>query len=132
MPQDPSPRGASPPDRSPPEAGAQAGPPGTAPVTFDQVFARILSRRGADPAQSYVAALSGKGEDALLCKIGEESAELLIAAKNGERAAAIHELADLWFHLMVWMAHAGYSLDDVRAELGARFGRSGLARPVQP
>lgn len=97
-------------------------------VSFDQVFARILSRRNADPAESYVAALSAQGEDALLQKIGEESCELLIAAKNHARDAAVHELTDLWFHLMVWMAHAGYSLDDVRAELGARFGRSGLNR----
>ena len=110
-----------------------ASPPtGVPPVTFDQVFERIRSRRGADPGESYVAALARQGEDALLQKIGEESCELVIAAKNGGRAAIVHELADLWFHLMLWMAHAGYSLDDVRTELGARFGRSGLSRSGAP
>lgn len=99
-------------------------------VSFDQVFDRIRSRLGADPAESYVAAIAAQGEDALLQKIGEESCELVIAAKNasehGAHGAAIHELADLWFHVMLWMAHSGYSLDEVRAELGARFGHSGM------
>jgi phosphoribosyl-ATP pyrophosphohydrolase len=116
----------------PNDATAESGRP----VSFDQVFERIRSRQGGDPAESYVASLFAKGEDALLQKIGEESCELLLAAKNasaerGEgpaRAAAIHELTDLWFHLMVWMAASGFSLDDVRGELGARFGRPGLRR----
>ena len=101
----------------------------SAPISFDQLYDLIVSRHRADPAQSYVASLQGKGLDAILKKIGEESSELLIAAKNGDRAAALHELADLWFHMMVWMAHAGYSLDDLRGELGARHGRSGLRNP---
>jgi phosphoribosyl-ATP pyrophosphohydrolase len=95
-------------------------------VSFDQVYDLIVSRHSANPAESYVASLERKGLDAILKKIGEESSELLIAAKNGGRAEALHELADLWFHMMVWMAHAGHSLDDLRGELGARYGRSGL------
>ena len=93
-------------------------------VTFDQVYTRILQRRGTDPANSYVARLSGQGEDAILQKIGEEGVELVIAAKNRERDAALHELADLWFHMMVWMAEAGYTLNDLRQELGRRYERS--------
>jgi phosphoribosyl-ATP pyrophosphohydrolase len=89
----------------------------------------IVSRRAADPAESYVASLQAKGLDAILKKIGEESSELLIAAKNGDRGEGLHELADLWFHMLVWMAHAGHSLDDLRGELGARYGRSGLRTP---
>ncbi|MCZ6749264.1 MAG: phosphoribosyl-ATP diphosphatase [SAR324 cluster bacterium] len=96
-------------------------------VTLEQVYDRIAARMDADPEHSYVAALNRKGEDAILKKIGEESSELLIAAKNGRKPEAIHELADLLFHLLVWMVRAGYTLDDVRAELGARFGRSGLS-----
>ena len=87
-----------------------------------------MSRRRGDPAVSYVARLTQEGRDAILQKIGEESTELVIAAKNDDPAAALHELADLWFHLLVWMADAGHTLDDLRAELGRRFGRSGLSR----
>lgn len=94
-------------------------------VSFDRVFARIESRRGADPAGSYVARLMERGEDAILQKIGEESCELVIAAKNGGRSERLHELADLWFHLMVWMAHTGVSLDDLRRELGTRYAAAG-------
>ncbi len=96
-------------------------------VTLEQVYDRIAARMDADPEDSYVASLNRKGEDALLQKIGEECCELLIAAKNGRKPESVHELADLIFHLLVWMARAGYTLDDVRAELGARFGRSGLS-----
>jgi phosphoribosyl-ATP pyrophosphohydrolase len=92
---------------------------------FDQLYELIRSRHAADPAQSYVASLQTKGLDAILKKIGEESAELVIAAKNPDRAAAVHELADLWFHMMVWMAHAGITLDDLRAELGSRHRQPG-------
>ena len=91
----------------------------------------ILARRDAEPAQSYVASLNAKGEDAVLQKIGEEACEVVIAAKNGEAGAAIHELADLWFHLLVWMARAGITPADVESELGRRFGHSGLEKSTE-
>jgi phosphoribosyl-ATP pyrophosphohydrolase len=61
-----------------------------------------------------VAALTRQGEEAILRKIGEESGGWVIAAKNGGKEAAIHEPTDLWFHVMVWMAHVGHSLDELR------------------
>ena len=79
-----------------------------------------------DPQTSYVAALTAKGADAVLRKIAEESTELLLAAKDGDRDAAVHELADLVFHLLVWMATTGITPEDLERELGARFGKSGL------
>jgi phosphoribosyl-ATP pyrophosphohydrolase len=91
------------------------------------VYGVIRERMGADPAESYVARLLAGGPDAVLQKVGEESCELIIAAKNGDRAATVHELADLWFHVLVCMAQAGITPEDVEGELGRRFGRSGLA-----
>jgi len=86
----------------------------------------IAARRGADASTSYVAALNAKGLDAILKKVGEESAETVIAAKNGERAAIVHETADLWFHCVVMLAWHGIKVADVMAELERREGRSGV------
>jgi phosphoribosyl-ATP pyrophosphohydrolase len=86
----------------------------------------LESRRGADPETSYVAGLYRAGTDAILKKIGEESAETILAVKSGERAGIVHEIADLWFHCLVLLAHEGIKPADVLAELERRFGVSGL------
>lgn len=86
----------------------------------------LESRRGADPETSYVAGLYHAGTDAILKKIGEESAETILAVKSGERAGIVHEIADLWFHCLVLLAHEGIKPADVLAELERRFGVSGL------
>lgn len=92
-----------------------------------EALGRTLNeRRGADAASSYVASLYAKGEDAILKKVGEEAAEVIIAAKGGERAQIIHETADLWFHTLVLLAYHGLGPQDVLAELQRREGRSGL------
>jgi phosphoribosyl-ATP pyrophosphohydrolase len=91
------------------------------------LYATLEQRRGADPASSYVAGLYGKGLDAILKKVGEEAAETLIAAKNEDRAALVHELADLWFHTLVLMVQRGLPLDALTDELARRFGTSGHA-----
>ena len=95
-------------------------------TTLDKLAAVLESRKGADPASSYVAGLYAKGLDAILKKIGEEATETVIAAKNGEAVAMLHEMADLWFHTLVLLAHQGLKPDDVLAELERRFGLSGL------
>ena len=87
----------------------------------------IAERRGADPGSSYVASLNARGPDAILKKIGEEATETVLAAKSGERAAIVHETADLWFHCLVMLAGHGIPVDEVLAELERREGRSGLA-----
>ena len=86
----------------------------------------IEDRKSADPSTSYVASLYNGGADAILKKIGEEATEVVLAAKAGEKEAIIHEIADLWFHCLVLLAHRGLHPDDVLRELERRFGRSGL------
>jgi phosphoribosyl-ATP pyrophosphohydrolase len=96
-----------------------------------ELYATLLARKGADPASSYVARLYGEGLDAILKKVGEEAAETLIAAKNGERAALVHELADLWFHTLVLMAAQDVPLSELTGELARRRGRPGLEEKAQ-
>lgn len=86
----------------------------------------LRARRGADPKRSYTAGLYAAGADAILKKIGEEAAEVLLAAKNPDRAQLVHELADLWFHTLVLMAAYDVPLSALGAELARRMGRSGL------
>jgi phosphoribosyl-ATP pyrophosphohydrolase len=85
---------------------------------------------GGDPEASYVARLLHKGPDAFLKKIGEEATEVVMAAKDvdagGDRAKLVGEVADLWFHCMIALAHYGLKPADVVAELQRREGTSGL------
>ena len=93
---------------------------------LNKLAAVLESRKGAAPESSYVAGLYARGLDAILKKIGEEATETVIAAKGGDAGQVVHELADLWFHSLVLLAHQGLSPDDVLAELERRFGLSGL------
>jgi phosphoribosyl-ATP pyrophosphohydrolase len=86
----------------------------------------IEARKGAAPESSYVAALHAKGLDAILKKIGEEATETVIAAKGGDRDQIVHEVADLWFHVMVLLASQGLKPEDILKELERRFGQSGI------
>jgi phosphoribosyl-ATP pyrophosphohydrolase len=81
---------------------------------------------GGDPDKSYVARLFSKGTDAILKKIGEEATEVVMAAKDGDRARIVGETADLWFHCMVALSAFGLKPADVLAELERREGLSGL------
>ena len=87
-------------------------------------------RNGGDPSASYVARLLAKGPDAFLKKIGEEATEVVMAAKDvdhgGDKAKLVGEVADLWFHCMVALAHYELSPVDVLAELERREGTSGI------
>ena len=98
-----------------------------------RLTAVIDSRRpaaGGDPERSYVARLLHKGPDAFLKKIGEEATEVVMAAKDAERAGdaarLVGEVADLWFHSMIALAQYGLAPADVVAELERREGLSGL------
>lgn len=92
-----------------------------------QALAKVLEeRKTADPESSYVAKLYAKGLDAILKKIGEEATETVIAAKAGDASQLVYEMADLWFHSLVLLAHQGLSPDQVLAELARRFGLSGI------
>lgn len=87
----------------------------------------LEQRKAADPQSSYVAKLYAKGMDSILKKVGEESAETIIAAKNGDKEHLIYETADLWFHTLVMLAHAGLKPNDILDELARREGLSGIA-----
>lgn len=93
----------------------------------------LEQRKSADPATSYVAKLYAKGLDSILKKVGEEAAETIIAAKDGQRDQIIYETADLWFHTLVMLAHQGITPQEVLDELARREGLSGIeeknARP---
>lgn len=86
----------------------------------------LESRKQADPEESYTAELFANGQDKILKKLGEETTELIIASKSGERADIIHEAADLWFHVLVMLKHHELSSHDILEELERRFGLSGL------
>ena len=94
---------------------------------LERVAAAIESRKGADPASSYVAALFAQGDDAILKKIGEEATETVIAGKAGDKLRITAEVADLWFHCLVLLARHGLEPSDVLAELARREGTSGHA-----
>ncbi|MFZ4499416.1 MAG: phosphoribosyl-ATP diphosphatase [Burkholderiales bacterium] len=107
--------------------------PEYAPDIFDRLSCVLAERKGADPDSSYVAKLHHKGLDAILKKIGEEATETVMAAKDGDREHMVREVADLWFHTLVLLAHVGLDADAVRGELERREGVSGhdekAARP---
>jgi phosphoribosyl-ATP pyrophosphohydrolase len=86
----------------------------------------IEDRRLADPTSSYVAKLLHGGQDKILKKLAEESAEVLMASKDGDKRHITGEMADLWFHCLVLLAHHGLSPNDVLAELQRREGLSGI------
>lgn len=94
--------------------------------TLERIAAAINERKGGDPATSYVAKLFQQGDDAMLKKIGEEATETVMAAKDDQPEKIIYEVADLWFHTLVLLAHKGLKPADVLNELARREGLSGL------
>ena len=96
----------------------------------DDILQRLMevlaSRKDADPESSYVAGLYHEGLDSILKKIGEESAETIIAAKSGDKQQIVHETADLWFHCLVMLAQQNLDARLVLDELEKRFGISGV------
>lgn len=98
-----------------------------------RLAAVIESRKqanGGNPDSSYVARLLHRGPDAFLKKVGEEATEVVMAAKDaehgGDRQKLVNEVADLWFHTMIALAHYGLAPADVIAELERREGTSGI------
>lgn len=89
-----------------------------------------LPANGGDPEQSYVARLLSKGADAILKKVGEESTEVVMAAKDlshgGDSQSLVNEMADLWFHCLIALAHYGLQPQQVFDELERRVGVSGV------
>ena len=93
---------------------------------LDRLAETLEARKLAAPDSSYVAKLYAKGTDAILKKIGEEATETVMAAKDDQNEKIIYEVADLWFHTLVLLAHKGLKPADVLNELARREGLSGL------
>jgi len=86
----------------------------------------LASRRHADPEKSYTAKLFAGGPDSILKKIGEESAELIMASKDGKRLNIVRESADLVYHVLVLLAYYDLGIEDVSQEMRRREGISGI------
>ena len=106
--------------------------------TLAQLANSIESRlpaRGGNAETSYVARLLHKGPDAFLKKIGEEATEAVMAAKDidagGDKGKLVYEIADLWFHSMIALAHYGLRPEDIITELQRREGTSGIEEKAQ-
>ncbi len=87
---------------------------------LDRLYALIESRKRERPEGSYTTYLFDEGLDKILKKVGEESAETIIAAKNDDRNALVKESSDLLYHLVVLLVERGLSLIEIRDELVSR------------
>jgi phosphoribosyl-ATP pyrophosphohydrolase len=95
-------------------------------AVLERLAAVIAARRAGDPQSSYVARLFAGGHDAVLKKLAEETAETLLASKDGDKLHIVHETADLWFHSLLLLAWHDLGPEDVLAELRRREGISGI------
>ena len=86
----------------------------------DGLMELLAGRKRDMPEGSYTSYLFEKGLDKILKKVGEESTEVIIAGKAGDKAETIYEIADLAYHVMVLMVEAGISVEDVHRELASR------------
>ena len=94
-------------------------------------LAEVLEQRKQSSADdSYVASLYQKGLNKILEKVGEESVETILAARDaeqtGDNSKVVYETADLWFHSLVMLSHLDIEVDEILKELERRFGLSGL------
>ena len=90
------------------------------PFSFDTLYALLQSRKEELPEGSYTSYLFQKGIDKILKKVGEESTEVIIAGKGGDRAEAVYEIADLAYHVLVMMVELGIQPEEIRRELASR------------
>ncbi|MDB2593901.1 phosphoribosyl-ATP diphosphatase [Porticoccaceae bacterium] len=105
----------------------------------DSVLRRLSevleARKQASADESYVASLHAKGLNKILEKVGEESVETILAARDAEQSGnnekLIYETADLWFHSLVMLSHLGEDASAVLTELNKRFDLSGLDEKAQ-
>lgn len=88
--------------------------------SLDSLYELIKGRKTEKKEGSYTTYLFEKGIDKILKKVGEESTEVIIAGKGGDKKEAIYEIADLTYHVMVMMVEMGISPYDVQAELASR------------
>ena len=104
-------------------------------VVLQRLMQVLEARKKASADDSYVASLHSKGLNKILEKVGEESIETILAARDaevsGDNTKLIYETADLWFHSLVMLSHLGANADSVLEELERRFDLSGLDEKAQ-
>ena len=91
-----------------------------APFRMEGLYDLLMDRKATLPEGSYTTYLFNKGLDKILKKVGEESTEVIIAAKAQDRAETVYEIADLAYHVLVLMANQGITVADIREELASR------------
>ena len=87
---------------------------------YGDLMAMLRGRKENPKEGSYTTYLFEKGLDKILKKVGEETTEVIISAKDGDRANTIYEIGDLMYHVMVLMIEMGIDLDEIRAEMASR------------
>ena len=104
-------------------------------VVLQRLMEVLEARKRASADDSYVASLHSKGLNKILEKVGEESIETILAARDaevsGDNTKVIYETADLWFHSLVMLSHLGANANSVLEELERRFDLSGLDEKAQ-
>ena len=88
--------------------------------SLEGLMEMLVGRKAEKKEGSYTSYLFEKGIDKILKKVGEESTEVIIAGKAGDKRETIYEIADLTYHLLVLMIEMGISLDEIRDELASR------------
>ena len=88
--------------------------------SLDGLYDLLLDRKEKLPEGSYTSYLFQKGADKILKKVGEESTEVIIAGKGGDRAETVYEIADLAYHVRVLMVEMGIRPEEIRHELASR------------
>ena len=92
----------------------------SAPFSMNGLYELLLDRKAKLPEGSYTTYLFQKGIDKILKKVGEETTEVIIAAKADDKRDTVHEIADLAYHVMVLMVQMGITVDDIKNELASR------------
>jgi phosphoribosyl-ATP pyrophosphohydrolase len=104
-------------------------------AVLSQLTKILEARKQASADESYVSGLHQKGLNKILEKVGEESVETILAARDaeisGNNEKLIYETADLWFHTLVMLSHLGEDASAVLTELERRFDLSGLEEKAQ-
>ena len=88
--------------------------------SYEGLYQLLEGRKADKPEGSYTTYLFEKGLDKILKKVGEECTEVIIAAKDNDKAETVYEIADLAYHVMVLMVQQGISLQDIQRELASR------------
>lgn len=97
-------------------------------MTITELYKIIINRKNSGENQSYTSSLFNEGTDRIIQKVGEESVEVVIAAKNDDRDEFVGEVADLYYHLLVLLAAKDITLEDIETKLEERHAKKMKAK----